>query len=151
MSSQSLMQTRVVMVRRLQILKGNMGAQIVNIVAFMIQPPVVGTVFLRIPNTTETFSRGGVLYLSVLSLVSTRCLLTFLPYQCYSARCSELLGRNTHPVRSPPPDPTSSKGSHVPSFHRSCRHDSRRYPHYFRNPSRAFHRFVLYCRSSIKY
>ena len=39
---------------------------------------MVGTVVLRIPNTTETFfSRGGVLYLSVLSLVSTPCILTF--------------------------------------------------------------------------
>ena len=66
------MQTRAVMVRRLQILKGNMGAQIATIAAFMIQSLVVGTVFLRIPNTTETFfSRGGVLYLSVFSLVST--------------------------------------------------------------------------------
>ena len=66
------MQTRAVMVRRLQILKGNMGAQIATIAAFMIQALVVGTVFLRIPNTTETFfSRGGVIYLSVFSLVST--------------------------------------------------------------------------------
>ena len=60
------MQTRAVMVRRLQILKGSLGAQITNVVAFMIQAIVVGTVFLRIPNTTSTFfSRGGVLYLFV--------------------------------------------------------------------------------------
>ena len=64
------MQTRAVMLRRLQILRGNLMAQIVNIVAFMMQAVVVGTVFLRIPNTTATFfSRGGVLYLFVFSFV----------------------------------------------------------------------------------
>ena len=76
------MQTRAVMVRRLQILKGNLGAEIGKTVAFMIQAVVVGTVFLRIPNTTATFfSRGGVLYLFVLSLffLITLPLLTFRP------------------------------------------------------------------------
>jgi len=74
------MQTRAVMVRRLQILKGNAGAQIANVVAFMFQAIVVGTVFLRIPNTTTTFfSRGSVLYLFVLSLVSDSSLLTLYP------------------------------------------------------------------------
>jgi len=71
------MQTRAVMVRRLQILKGSLGAQITNIAAFMIQAIVVGTVFFRIPNTTATFySRGGVLYLFVPSLVFAYSLLT---------------------------------------------------------------------------
>lgn len=66
------MQTRAVMLRRLQILKGNAAAQIANVVAFMIQAIVVGTVFLRIPNTTATFfSRGGVLYLFVAFLFLT--------------------------------------------------------------------------------
>lgn len=74
------MQTRAVMLRRLQILKGNLAAQIVNLVAFMVQAIVVGTVFLRIPNTTATFfSRGGVLYLFVVSLVKTSPLLTLHP------------------------------------------------------------------------
>ena len=74
------MQTRAVMVRRLQILRGSMAAQITNVVAFMIQAIVVGTVFLRIPNTTTTFfSRGGVLYLFVLSLVLRLFLLTLYP------------------------------------------------------------------------
>ena len=74
------MQTRAVMVRRLQILKGSLGAQITNVVAFMIQAIVVGTVFLRIPNTTMTFfSRGGVLYLFVLPLASASSLLTLCP------------------------------------------------------------------------
>jgi len=59
------------MVRRLQVLKGSLGAQITNIATFMIQAIVVGTVFLRIPNTATFFSRGGVLYLFVPSLVFT--------------------------------------------------------------------------------
>ena len=72
------MQTKAVMVRRLQTLKGSTGDQIANVVAFMIQAIVVGTVFLRIPNTTATFfSRGDVLYLFVVpSLLSTAPFLT---------------------------------------------------------------------------
>jgi len=63
------MQMRAVMVRRLQILKGGLAAQITNVVAFVVQALVVGTVFLRISNTTMTFfSRGGVLYSFVPSL-----------------------------------------------------------------------------------
>ena len=62
------MQMRAVMLRRLQILKGSVAAQVVNIAAFLIEAVVVGTVFLRIPNTTATFfSRGSVLYLFVAS------------------------------------------------------------------------------------
>jgi len=53
------MQTRAVVARRLQIPKGSVGGQIANTAAFMIQAIVVGTVFLRIPNTTAS----GVLYL----------------------------------------------------------------------------------------
>ena len=64
------MQTRAVMVRRLQILKGSLGGQVTYTVAFIIQAVVAGTVFLRNPNTTETFfSRGSVLYLFVHSLL----------------------------------------------------------------------------------
>jgi len=87
------MQTKAVMVRRLQILKGSAGGQIANVVAFMIQAIVVGTVFLRIPNTTATFfSRGGVLYLFVVpSLPSTSSLLTF-HLQCHSVCRSEFHG-----------------------------------------------------------
>ena len=71
------MQTRAVMIRRLQILKGSMAAQITNVVAFMIQAVVVGSVFLRLPNTTSTFfSRGGVLYLFVPSLALSSSPLT---------------------------------------------------------------------------
>jgi len=71
------MQTRAVMVRRLQILMGSMAAQVTNAATFMVQAIVVGTVFLRIPNTTTTFfSRSGVLYLFVPSLLLTSSLLT---------------------------------------------------------------------------
>ena len=74
------MQTKAVMVRRLQVLKGNAAAQVARTVIFINQAVIVGTVFLRIPNVTATFfSRGGILYLSVLSLVSTSSLLTFCP------------------------------------------------------------------------
>jgi len=72
------MQTRAVMVRRLQTLRGSMADQVTNTVAFMVQAVVVGTVFLRIPNTTTTFfSRGGVLYLFV-PLLPCRCSLSSL-------------------------------------------------------------------------
>lgn len=58
------MQTRAVMFRRLQIIKGNAAAQIVSFVSFIIEAIVVGTVFLRVPNTTATFfSRGSILHL----------------------------------------------------------------------------------------
>ena len=71
------MQTRAVMVRRLQVLKGNLGGQIAQVLAFSIKAAVVGTVFLRIPNTTATFfSRGGVLFLFVPSLLSLLLALT---------------------------------------------------------------------------
>ena len=75
------MQTRAVIVRRVQILEGSAAGQITRAVAFTIQAIVAGTVFLRIPNTTETsFSRGSVLYLFVVpSLVSTSSLLTLYP------------------------------------------------------------------------
>ena len=71
------MQTRAVMLRRLQILQGNATAQIVSNIAFIVEAIVVGTVFLRIPNTTATFfSRGSILHLSVDSLVLTSPCLT---------------------------------------------------------------------------
>ena len=75
------MQTRAVMVRRLQILKGSVAGQITNVVAFIVQATVAGTMFLRIPNTTTTFfSRGGVLYLFVVPpLISASSLLTLHP------------------------------------------------------------------------
>jgi len=82
------MQTRAVMVRRLQILKGSLAAQITNLMAFTIQGAVVGTVFLRVPNTTASFfSRGGVLYLFVTSLGSVSHLLTLCPTSALVFNC----------------------------------------------------------------
>lgn len=62
------MQTKVVMLRKLQVLKGNVKALVINIFAFLVQAIVVGTVFFRIPNTSATFfSRTSVLHLFVTS------------------------------------------------------------------------------------
>ena len=74
------------MVRRPRILKGSTGGQIANVVAFMIQAIVVGTVFLRILNTTTTFySRAGVLYLFVVSsLAPASSPITLHLFQCHS-------------------------------------------------------------------
>ncbi|KDQ56528.1 hypothetical protein JAAARDRAFT_47935 [Jaapia argillacea MUCL 33604] len=57
------MQTRAVMVRRVQILKGNLGAQIITIATFLIQGIIMGTVFYKVPDSTSAYSRGGVLFL----------------------------------------------------------------------------------------
>ena len=66
------MQTRAVIIRRLQILKGSLAGQILVIVAFLMQSTVAGTVFLHIQNTTATFfSRGSVLYLFVVPSLSS--------------------------------------------------------------------------------
>jgi ATP-binding cassette subfamily G (WHITE) protein 2 (SNQ2) len=106
-------QTRAVMVRRPQILKGSEGGRIANIVAFIIQAIVVGTVPLLVLNTTATFfSRGGVLYLFVVSpFVATLFILTLRTLQSHSIYRSEFHGQNPHLVRSPSPDPTSSKAA----------------------------------------
>jgi ATP-binding cassette subfamily G (WHITE) protein 2 (SNQ2) len=61
------MQVRGIMLRRIQILRGNMAAQIVMNVVFMIQAVIMGSVFLKMaPATSAYFSRGGVLFFSVL-------------------------------------------------------------------------------------
>ncbi|KZT26064.1 hypothetical protein NEOLEDRAFT_1063724 [Neolentinus lepideus HHB14362 ss-1] len=61
------MQTRAVMLRRVEILKGNMGAQIIQIASFTIKAIIIGTVFLKVPDSTSGyFSRGGVLFFALL-------------------------------------------------------------------------------------
>ncbi|KAF4598086.1 hypothetical protein EYR38_006480 [Pleurotus pulmonarius] len=61
------MQVRAVMVRRVQILMGNKTATIMNLVTFIFQGIIVGTVFLNIPESTDAyFSRGGVLFFALL-------------------------------------------------------------------------------------
>ena len=144
------MQTRAVVVRRFQILKGSVAGQITNVMTFMIQAIVAGTIFLRIPNTTATFfSRGSVLYLFVvLSLISTSYLLTLRLLQCRSVRCYEFHIRNPHLVRSPSPNSASSKGSDVPPIHRSCGYDSGRYPDHSCSPDGLLYCVVLPRRAS---
>lgn len=61
------MQVRGIMLRRLQILRGDMAAQIVMNVVFMIQAVIMGSVFLNMSVATSAyFSRGGVLFFAVL-------------------------------------------------------------------------------------
>ncbi|KAI9065216.1 pleiotropic drug resistance ABC transporter [Trametes sanguinea] len=61
------MQARALMRRRVQIIRGGMAAQVIQLASFVLQAIIVGTVFLRLKNTTDTFfSRGGVLFFSLL-------------------------------------------------------------------------------------
>ncbi|KAJ6552975.1 pleiotropic drug resistance ABC transporter [Mycena capillaripes] len=61
------MQARAVMVRRVQILRGNMGAVILQFASFIFQSIIIGTVFLNSPVATKAyFSRGGVLFFALL-------------------------------------------------------------------------------------
>ncbi|EPQ50781.1 pleiotropic drug resistance ABC transporter [Gloeophyllum trabeum ATCC 11539] len=61
------MQTRALITRRVQILRGNMAGQVVNLVSFIIQGIIMGTTFLRVPNNTSAyFSRGGILFFALL-------------------------------------------------------------------------------------
>ncbi|KAI0649902.1 pleiotropic drug resistance ABC transporter [Trametes meyenii] len=67
------MQARALMRRRVQILRGGIAAQVIQLSSFVLQGIIVGTVFLRLKNETSTFfSRGGVLFFSLLfSALST--------------------------------------------------------------------------------
>ncbi|KAF4583486.1 hypothetical protein EYR38_002237 [Pleurotus pulmonarius] len=61
------MQIRAVMARRVQILMGNKTATLMNLVSFIFQGIIMGTVFLDIPESTDAyFSRGGVLFFALL-------------------------------------------------------------------------------------
>ncbi|TFK38228.1 pleiotropic drug resistance ABC transporter [Crucibulum laeve] len=61
------MQAKAVMLRRAQILSGNNTATIANLVSFILQGIIVGTVFVKVPETTSAFfSRGGVLFFALL-------------------------------------------------------------------------------------
>ncbi|OBZ76087.1 Brefeldin A resistance protein [Grifola frondosa] len=67
------MQARALMDRRVQIIRGGIAAQVIQLASFVVQAIIMGTVFLRLNNTTVTFfSRGGVLFFSLLfSALST--------------------------------------------------------------------------------
>ncbi|QRV75743.1 ABC-2 type transporter [Ceratobasidium sp. AG-Ba] len=62
-----MMQVRGIMLRRVQILRGSMAAQIITMVVFLAQALIMGSVFLKMPVATNAyFSRGGILFFSVL-------------------------------------------------------------------------------------
>ncbi|RDB26892.1 Brefeldin A resistance protein [Hypsizygus marmoreus] len=61
------MQARAVMLRRVQILRGNTLAVGLNLFSFVFQAIIVGSVFLNAPEATSAyFSRGGVLFFALL-------------------------------------------------------------------------------------
>ncbi|CCM02003.1 uncharacterized protein FIBRA_04077 [Fibroporia radiculosa] len=67
------MQARALMLRRLQIIKGAIATQVIQIMSFVLQAIIIGTIFLRVQNSTATFfSQGGVLFFALLfSALST--------------------------------------------------------------------------------
>ncbi|KAG8929231.1 hypothetical protein FRC02_005826 [Tulasnella sp. 418] len=61
------MQIRLIMKRRVQVLKGDALAQGIYLLSFVVQAIIIGSVFLRLKDTSESFfSRGGVLFFSIL-------------------------------------------------------------------------------------
>ncbi|KAG5651019.1 hypothetical protein H0H81_010207 [Sphagnurus paluster] len=61
------MQARAVMLRRVQILRGNPLALGLNIFSFVFESLIMGSVFLKAPEATSAFfSRGGVLFFALL-------------------------------------------------------------------------------------
>ena len=61
------MQARALMRRRVQIIRGGIAAQVIQLASFVLQAIIMGTVFLRLDDTTITFfSRGGVLFFALL-------------------------------------------------------------------------------------
>lgn len=60
------MQVRAVMMRRVQIIKGDWGTVVVNLAVQIFQSIIMGTVFLKLPDATSGyFSRGGVLFFAL--------------------------------------------------------------------------------------
>ncbi|KAH8997919.1 pleiotropic drug resistance ABC transporter [Lactarius akahatsu] len=60
------MQARVVMLRRLQILRGHIAAEVIIIIAFIVQAFVSGSVFFRLKDeTAQFFSRGSILFFAL--------------------------------------------------------------------------------------
>ncbi|KAF8638207.1 hypothetical protein AX16_010553 [Volvariella volvacea WC 439] len=61
------MQTRAVMLRRVQIMWGNFLATAINLFSFVFQAIIMGSVFLRSDEATSAyFSRGGVMFFALL-------------------------------------------------------------------------------------
>jgi ATP-binding cassette subfamily G (WHITE) protein 2 (SNQ2) len=60
------MQVRAVIVRRMQIIKGDLSAQVIQLCAQIFQAIIMGAVFLQLPDETSGFfSRGGVLFFAL--------------------------------------------------------------------------------------
>ncbi|KAG0700795.1 ABC-2 type transporter-domain-containing protein [Suillus ampliporus] len=60
------MQVRAVMVRRMQIIKGDLSAQVIQLCAQIFQGIIMGAVFLKLPDATSGyFSRGGILFFAL--------------------------------------------------------------------------------------
>ncbi|KAG2356782.1 pleiotropic drug resistance ABC transporter [Suillus spraguei] len=60
------MQVRAVMVRRAQIIRGDITSQVVQLVAQVFEAIVMGTVFLNLPDATSGYySRGGILFFAL--------------------------------------------------------------------------------------
>ncbi|EGO00657.1 hypothetical protein SERLA73DRAFT_105009 [Serpula lacrymans var. lacrymans S7.3] len=61
------MQVRAVMLRRVQILRGDITTQVVQLLAQVFQATIMGTVFLQLNDATSAyFSRGGILFFALL-------------------------------------------------------------------------------------
>ncbi|KAJ7364390.1 pleiotropic drug resistance ABC transporter [Mycena albidolilacea] len=61
------MQARAVMLRRVQIIMGSMVPTVINIVSFVLQGIITGSVFVNSPESTSAFfSRGGVMFFALL-------------------------------------------------------------------------------------
>ncbi|KAF9045204.1 hypothetical protein BJ165DRAFT_141567 [Panaeolus papilionaceus] len=61
-----VMQARIVILRRIQIMKGNFTPQGLSTTMFVIQAIIIGTTYIRVPDATSAyFSRGGVIFFSV--------------------------------------------------------------------------------------
>ncbi|KAI0298342.1 ABC-2 type transporter-domain-containing protein [Multifurca ochricompacta] len=61
------MQARAVMLRRLQILRGNLATELIVLITFIVQALINGSVFFRLKHdTSDYFSRGGILFFALL-------------------------------------------------------------------------------------
>ncbi|TFK72114.1 hypothetical protein BDN72DRAFT_957578 [Pluteus cervinus] len=61
------MQTRAVMLRRVQMMWGNKIATFLNLFSFAFQAVIIGSVFFKLKESTDAyFSRGGVLFFAIL-------------------------------------------------------------------------------------
>lgn len=59
-----IQQVREVFRRRVQILRGDWAAQVIQLASFVFQAIIMGTIFFRVADATSAyFSRGGVLFL----------------------------------------------------------------------------------------